>query len=118
MMGGGYHYMKMNGEWQKTIDTIKPFNFHLGIGQIYDSIHTDSVIRFVQNYFTVTLPASFVLDAATTKEIQIIMNVDSWFDTPHVWDWNHWGGSIMMNETAQQTAKENGEDVFTIGYIH
>ena len=30
LMGGGYHFMKMNGKWLATGDTINPFNFHLG----------------------------------------------------------------------------------------
>jgi hypothetical protein len=119
MMGGGYHYMKLNGSWKDDTGAVRMFNFHLGIGQIYDAINTDSVVAFVQNYFTVTLPASsFVLDSAETKEMQIVMNIESWFDTPNNWDWNFWGGSMMQNQNAQQAGKENGEDVFTIGYIH
>ncbi len=32
-LGGGYHYMKLNGKWLDTNNMLSPFNFHLGIGQ-------------------------------------------------------------------------------------
>ena len=120
MLGGGYHYMKMNLKFQDTTNYLAPFNFHLGIGQIYNS--KDSIIGFVQNYFNVTLPNStFVIENGKTKEIQIIMNVESWFKTPHVFDFNQWEMpgmmGIMQNETGMKAACNNGFDVFTIGYI-
>jgi hypothetical protein len=119
-LGGGYHYMKLNGEWIDTIGSPRLFNFHLGIGQIYAGgvIIIDSITGFVQNYFTVTLPASsFKLEKDQTKTIKIVMNIESWFETPHIWDFDYWGGSIMQNQDAMQTIKENGVDVFTIDTI-
>jgi len=115
-LGGGYHYMKMNGNWKDTNAMITPFNLHLGIGQIYahDVISVDSITGFVQNYFTVNLPASsFSISENTTTNTEITMNIESWFETPHVYDFNYWGGSIMQNEAAMQTIVENGADVFT-----
>jgi hypothetical protein len=120
-LGGGYHYMKLNGEWIDSLSNIRLFNFHMGIGQIYAGgvISIDSITGYVQNYFAATLPSSsFTLDSAGTKEIAIIMNVESWFETPHVWDFDYWGSNIMQNQAAMNTAKENGFDVFTLGYIH
>lgn len=118
-LGGGYHYMKLNGKWKDTTNSITPFNFHLGIGQIYahDTIVVDSITGFVQNYFTVNLPTSFFITENKTTNIEIVMNIESWFETPHVWDFNYWGGSIMQNQPAMETAKENGADVFTTGII-
>jgi hypothetical protein len=115
-LGGGYHYMKLNGEWIDTAATARLFNFHLGIGQIYAGgvIVVDSITGFVQNYFEVNLPASsFTITKDATKEVEIVMNIESWFDTPHVWDFNYWGTNIMQNQAAMQTAKENGYDVFS-----
>jgi hypothetical protein len=45
------------------------------------------------------------------------MNIESWFQTPHIYDHNYWGGAIMQNQAAMQMAKENGFDVFEIGVI-
>jgi len=120
-LGGGYHYMKLNGKWKDTSNMAMPYDFHLGIGQIYahDVIVVDSIIGFAQNYFYVELPASsFSLAENETREIEIVMNIESWFETPHVWDFNYWGSYIMQNQAAMQTARENGFDVFTTGYIH
>ncbi len=121
VLGGGYHYMMLNGKWRDTINNIENFNFHLGIGQLYKSNAidcVDSIYAFVQNYFNVNLPnSSFTLGKNTTREIEIIMNIDSWFKTPHIYDHNYWGGNIMQIQPAMQMAKENGFDVFTTGTI-
>ena len=120
VLGGGYHYMQINGKWKDTVDFINNFNFHLGIGQIYKGnvIDVDSITGFVQNYFKVNLPASsFSISKNETKNIQIIMNIESWFKTPNVFDFNYWGGDIMQKQAAMQAAKENGFDVFSVGYI-
>jgi hypothetical protein len=115
-LGGGYHYMKMNGQWKDTNNMLTPFNFHLGIGQIYahNVIVVDSITGFIQNYFTVNLPSSEVtINEGDTTNTEITMNIESWFETPHVYDLNLWGGSIMQNQAAMQTIVDNGADVFT-----
>jgi hypothetical protein len=119
MMGGGYHYLMINGFWKDLNNQRTPYNFHMGIGQIYSGPNnTGAITGFVQNYFPVYLKnSSFSIHKGETKEIQIIMNIDSWFKTPHVYDHNYWGGAIMQNQAAMQMAKENGFDVFTIGGI-
>ena len=118
-LGGGYHYIMINGFWKDLNNQRTPYNFHLGIGQIYSGPNnTGTITGFVQNYFNVSLKNSgFSVQNGQTKEIQIIMNIDSWFKTPHIFDFNYWGGAIMQNQPAMQMAKENGFDVFTVGGI-
>lgn len=119
VLGGGYHYMKMNGKWLDVNNQIQMFNFHLGIGQTYDSLAI--VTGFVQNYFRVncTVPvfSSYlpVIRTDSMNHVAVIMNIDSWFKTPHTWDFNLMGGMMMQNEEAMKMACENGTDVFTIG---
>lgn len=113
-LGGGYHYMKLNGKWKEPDGSITPFDFHMGIGQIYYS-YPDSITGFVHNDFEVQLAGSeFNLASNETKEINIIMNVENWFKDPHVYDHNVWKGYIMQNQEAMQTAKENGANVFSV----
>jgi hypothetical protein len=115
-LGGGYHYMKLNGKWIDTTGSLHPFNFHLGIGQIYDS--TGKITRFVQNYFKVTLPASsFTVKNGQTVDLILNMNVNKWFENPNIYDLNVWGGKIMQNQKAMHLACENGHDVFSIKKI-
>lgn len=115
VLGGGYHYMQLNGKWKDSINQIENFNTHLGIGMTIAGNDT----TFIDNSFHVKLPNSgFTLAKDATKEIQIIMNIDSWYDTPYVYDHNHFGQMIMQNETAMNEISVNGFDVFTVGYIH
>ena len=121
VLGGGYHYMMLNGKWRDTANVIQGFAFHMGIGQLYKSnvINTDSIYAFVQNYFNVNLPnSSFTIEKDKTREVEIVMNIESWFETPHIYDHNYWGGGIMQTQPAMQMAKDNGVDVFTIGTIY
>jgi len=105
-MGGGYHYMKMNGQWVDTLNQLTPFNFHLGIGMMD--------IAFVQNFFTVQIPNSGVnLTAGGDHKLILNMDIASWFETPNLWDWNVIGGQIMQKQWAMKMACENGADAFT-----
>ena len=116
-LGGGYHYMKLNGKWKEPDQSITPFDFHMGIGQKYYS-YPDSITAFVHNDFRVELPESgFQLDENQTREIHLIMNVENWFKEPHVYDHNVWKGYIMQNQEAMELAKENGQNVFSLEVV-
>lgn len=113
ILGGGYHYLKLNGKWLNEQQLFNPFNFHLGIGQIYDQ--NGNITGFIQNYFDISLKdKGFEMIDGKTITIGIIMNVESWFDTPIVWDFNQWGGDIMQNQDAMHAACINGHDVFSL----
>jgi hypothetical protein len=117
ILGGGYHYMMINGKWKTSNNQIKPFNCHLGIGQIYSgtTTSTDSITGFVQNYFKVSLPTPnlqiYNLQISTLK---LNMDVSSWFKTPNTYNHDIWGGEIMQKQDAMRTIKENGFDVFSV----
>ena len=120
VLGGGYHYMMLNGKWKDTLGSLSPFNLHLGIGQLYsgNTYNTDSIYAFVQNYFRVNLPGSaFTLRDKDSLVFNLTMHIDRWFDTPHVYDFNFWGGHIMQKQPAMQTISENGCDVFQISKL-
>jgi len=117
-LGGGYHYMKLNGKWLAEDEVVKPFNFHLGIGQVYSGgvIEPDSITGFIQNYFEVELPASsFSISEGEIINFEIRMNVKNWFNNPHVYDHDEWGGDIMQKQDAMKLGCDNGqEEVFSI----
>jgi hypothetical protein len=121
-LGGGYHYMKLNGKWRSVNSEVNPFNFHLGIGQTYDTL--GNVTGFVQNYFKVSVFlqvfSSFIISVqpGQTSDLAIGMNIESWFKTPNTWDFNTMGGMMMQNQEALNAACENGFDVFAIGPVH
>lgn len=106
-LGGGYHYMKLNGRFLNANGTLVPLNVHLGIGQNAD--HTE----FYQNYFTVELPLDLTITENVENQFNLCMVVDNWFRSPNLYDFNVYGSAIMQNQAAQQAMKENGNDVFT-----
>jgi hypothetical protein len=107
VLGGGYHYMKLNGRFVNTECELAPLNIHLGIGQ--NAGHTE----YYQNYFTIEGPID--LDIVENKENHVLLSmiVDNWFRNPNLYDFNVYGSAIMQNQAAQQALKENGQDVFT-----
>jgi hypothetical protein len=118
-LGGGYHYMKLNGKWETPEGVMHPFDFHLGIGQIYDN--QGNITGFIQNYFTVQLEepgfSLFTVDPDYVTNIQFIMNIENWFRDPNTYNHNEWGGDIMQKQEAMILGCENGHDVFSIGAI-
>ena len=98
MMGSDrYHYMKLEG----TYDTINQFyNCHTGptMGSDYS--------------FNVELPIDFNTNDTEGIMLNIIMNVNNWFENPNNFVLSSNG--IMMNMGAQMQLKQNGQaDVFS-----
>ena len=121
VLGGGFHYLQLNGKWKDNTSKVNSLMFHLGIGQLYKpgSMHnTDSITAYVQNYFYVRLPLKgFVINKDEQKEIQLTMNIEKWFEAPNVFDLNVLGKMIMQNQTAMQKMKENGKNVFSVDIV-
>jgi hypothetical protein len=118
-LGGGFHYLMLNGWWRDTLEARRSYNFHLGIGQIYEnnSGQVGDITGFVQNYFTVRPQGnSFKAQNLMLIEAEITMHIENWFQNPHVYDHNQWGGAIMQNQAAMQMGCENGHDVFSVAY--
>ena len=109
MLGGGYHYMKLNGKFASGDGRLKPLAVHLGIGQ------NENLTQFYQNYFIVELPINFNVKANTENHLDLTMVIDNWFRNPNTIDFNELGSGIMQNQTAQRLFNGNGKDVFKIG---
>ncbi|MCB2221129.1 MAG: hypothetical protein KQI35_12095 [Bacteroidetes bacterium] len=101
-MGGGYHYMKLEGKLDSA-GTIKNYQAHTGatMGTPY--------------YIEVELPSSS-FTAADGKIITIGMDINKWWSTPNTLDLND-VSSIMGNPAMQQNLHENGADVFYLESI-
>ena len=107
-LGGGYHYMKLNGKYLDAEGRLAPMAIHLGIGQ------NEDFTEFYQNYFIVEIPIDFNVKANIENQLDLTMVIDNWFRNPNTIDFNELGSHIMQNQTAQQALKENGLDVFAI----
>ena len=49
-------------------------------------------------------------------EINVVMDINQWYDTPAIYDFGDRGG-IMGNADAQSTLRDNGNSVFAVGSI-
>jgi len=111
-LGGGYHYMQINGKFINKEGNLQNMNIHTGIGQIYNE--NDEVVQFVHNYFIVNLPVNFNVEFNQTTSITLNMEIQRWFDTPNIYNFDDFGTGIMQNQNAQKLLKENGENVFDV----
>ena len=109
LLGGGYHYMKLNGKYINDEGHLAPLAIHLGIGQ------NEACTEFYQNYFIVELPIDFNVRANAENQLDLTMIIDNWFRNPHTYDFNVWGSHIMQNQEAQRILIGNGKNVFKIG---
>ena len=110
VLGGGYHYMKLNGYWAAAEDSVfLPFGLHTGIGQVEEGQR-----RFCQNYVSLRDTVRLYIADNHTSLLQIDMDVAEWFRNPHTWRFSQFGGSIMQNQQAQQVLKENAASVFSL----
>ncbi len=106
-LGGGYHYMKLNGKWQDEQGMFAPFNTHLGIGQ------NANMTEFYHNHFTVELSFDLIIKDGETSSATLEMVVDNWYRDPNTIDIAKYS-SIMQNQEAQLLFKANGANVFRI----
>lgn len=101
-MGGGYHYMRMEGLF-RTADGTGAFLTHTGPAGRADFS------------FAVSLPLALTV-SGDEWAIAVVMDLNEWYDAPFLYDFNDRAG-IMGNADAQQTLRENGVTVFSLGPI-
>lgn len=102
-MGGGYHYMKLEGRYDAG-GSIEMYNTHTGAA------------FGVPYHFWVHLPQTFTV-VDNHVNIELLMEMNNWYQNPNAYDFAVYGAGIMDNPTAQQALKENGIDVFSLGTI-
>ncbi|HLN53268.1 MAG TPA: MbnP family protein [Lentimicrobium sp.] len=116
-LGGGYHYMMMNGFYLDSLGSRCTNNFHLGKGQIYNDVH--EVVGFIDNSFGVTpIGETFEIRENNLTTATITMNIESWFKTPVTYDFNVFGGAIMQKQAAMEAACKNGKDAFSVKFTY
>lgn len=97
-MGGGYHFMKLEGHWIDG-DAFGGYAFHIG--------YNDFLLR-------VGLPVDLTIPDGGPVDVSIAMNVNEWFDNPHQFDLKAGGGYTMGDTVLMNNLVENGSHAFTI----
>ncbi|CAM1348939.1 MbnP family protein [Tenacibaculum insulae] len=124
MLGGGYHFMQLDGKYKDTLGVEKPYNFHI------ISAYNTATAKKEDTSFTVDLGTVSLKNNAT---IEIKMNIAGWFKAglmkdpedenlliknPKGWDLNGLHENLMGNFKAQEAMYENGKNgVFSLGNI-
>ena len=111
MLGGGYHFMRLEGDYDSS-GTTKIFRTHMGTARN----NTVTPTTFEANHFDVVLANSaFTVD--TTFSFDLKMDVAQWYENTYQWDFNVYNAPIMPIYDAQKRLNENGPTVFSIENI-
>ncbi|MCC7430512.1 hypothetical protein IT568_06710 [bacterium] len=100
-MGGGYHYMKLEGKFKNTANELTGFATHTGR-------HTNK-----HYYVNLHLHDLSLKVAGNDVTAHLTMNINEWYKNPNVYDFNVYGAAIMGNPDAQNILQQNGADVFS-----
>ncbi len=98
-LGGGYHFMMMEGVYQNNNNVLSGYAIHLGKNN---------------NQYYAEYPIDFTAKDGAKANINIIMNVDQWFDGINTIDLNDGYGYMMDDDAKQLLFKQNASSVFSI----
>lgn len=98
-LGGGYHFMRFEGQFLYQPDSTKAYVIHLGKNGHQVFFKNDSLSFQMEN---------------NTVDLDLRMNINNWFKSPNRIDLNDNYTSIMDDEAAQQKFMNNAIHVFEI----
>lgn len=111
-LGGGYHYMQLEGQYIDSNAATGSFAYHYGIAR--DTNVTPTV--FEPNYTLAQIGG--VTISGSSVNIDIKMNIAEWFKNPYTWDLNVYNTMLMPNYDAQILMKQNAPSVFSLGTVN
>lgn len=118
MLGGGYHYMQFEGEYDSSSTSTPVFNMHMGKAR--DTSGATTI--YLNNHFHVDRNKGFTLDK-TDRNIELQMDLAKWFTPPPasmengngaVWRLKERPRAVMPDYDSQRTLNANGRDVFML----
>jgi hypothetical protein len=112
MLGGGYHYMQLDGKFINANNAAQGYNYHT----IRANDNAGPNPTFPQDtFFRVNLGA---IRIGADVEISVAMHIEEWFKNPYAWDLNLYNQMLMPNSAVQILMHENGQNVFTLEGIN
>ena len=100
MMGGGYHYMKLEGRYE-NLNSYNHFNFHTG------------PLNNNANFFQVAIPMTLNVSDGSF-DVSLVMEIQNWFKNPNTFDLTTISSGMMGSQPKQELVKSNGHDVFSV----
>ena len=110
LLGGGYHFMQLEGKFIDNTTTETGYAYH-AIRAVDNSITPQ---EFQNTFFEVDLGSVSITKDAT---FEVKMNIAEWFKNPNTWDLNVLNNMLMSNFNAQVMMFENGQNVFSLESI-
>ncbi len=110
MLGGGYHFMQLEGKFVDNGGAETGYAYHT----IRAVDNSGAELVFQDTFFKVNLGEVVISNDAT---LEIKMNIAEWFKNPNQWDLNVLGSMLMPNFNAQVMMRANGQSVFSLGEI-
>lgn len=111
MLGGGYHYMQLEGKFIDNTATETGYAYHA----IRAVDNSGATLQFEDTFFEVDLGEVTITSNAI---FNIEMNIAEWFKTPNTWDLNVLNNMLMPNFDAQIMMFENGQNVFSLESVN
>ncbi|MEW4923234.1 MbnP family protein [Algibacter sp. 2305UL17-15] len=107
MLGGGYHYMQLEGKFVDNASAETGYAYHV-IRAVDNSGPTQV---FQDTFFEVDLGEVTITNTAT---FNVEMNIAEWFKNPNTWNLNVLNNMLMPNYDAQVMMFQNGQNVFSL----
>lgn len=123
-LGGGYHYMRMEGTFEAAGGTTETFQYHTVRANKHSSLPPDmTTLEFTQDTSFIVDLGTVTIGSATSIEVQ--MNVSEWFKNPNTWDLDV-NNSVMMpkfdlqidmNENGSNAVFDSSNTIFGLGTV-
>lgn len=108
MLGGGYHYMRIEGNFVNASDDTLGFATHTGPSMSNDySVPVDLEVHGAERRRHVEL------EDGDTLNLHLVMDINEWYVGPNLFDLNTYAGPIMGDTSAQELLEENGATVWS-----
>ena len=110
MLGGGYHYMQLEGRFVDSTSTETGYQYHA----IRAVDNSGATLVFEDTFFKVDLGA---VEIAGNSILEIKMDIAEWFKNPVKWNLNELHSMMMPNFEAQKMISQNGRSVFNLAEV-
>ncbi|MCW8896724.1 MAG: hypothetical protein OQJ96_10335 [Flavobacteriales bacterium] len=112
-LGGGYHYMQLEGQYIDNNSATANYAYHYGTAR---EINLTNDTIYHPNYTLAQIGG--VTIAGSAVNIEIKMNIAEWFKNTYTWDLNVYNTMLMPNYNAQILMKQNAPTVFSLGTVN
>ena len=111
MLGGGYHYMQLEGEYINDAAEVTAYQFHT----IQAADMSSGSLVLTDTSFEVSLGSWTIDDDQAGGSLVILADISEWFENPVEWNLNELYTMLMPNYDAQLMMAQNGRSVFRRG---